>query len=239
MADKHKAGEMSGFDVVRAVKHVRDHQGTAPPPPKKPPAPPSAAPDQPDDKKPAPSVRIGKTAVPTKHEYVCYECGYRFTIAGNVRTLYCAKCRTILNQTNYSIDKPHDVSIVTAGVVTITPEGTWTGGSLSARDVILQGRHEGGTIKASRRLEIHPGAVFKLENVEAESLVIKPEAIVKAELPMKFRDVEILGELEGELEAEGLVSILPGGHFKGRLKTKHIRIEDGGGLTADVELGTP
>lgn len=227
---------MSGFDVVRAVKHVRDHQGSAPPPPKKPPAPPSATPDQPEDRKPSPAVKIGKTAIPTKHEYVCYECGYRFTVAGKVRTLYCAKCRTILNQADYTIDKPHDVSIVTAGTVTITPEGSWTGGSLSARDVILQGRHEGGAIKASRRMEIHPGATFKLENMETESLVIKGGAHVKAESPMKFRDVDIHGLLEGELAADGLVTIFSGGHFRGSLKTGHIRIDEGGGLTADVEI---
>lgn len=235
MAAKRKAGEMSGFDVVRAVKHVRDQQGSAPPPPPKPPAPPSAGPEPPEENKP--SVRIGKTAVPTKHEYVCYECGYRFTVAGKVRTLYCAKCRTILNQADYTIDKPHDVSILTAGTVTITPEGTWAGGSLSARDVILHGRHDGGTIKASRRLEIHPGAVFNLGNIETESLIVRAEAAIKAETPVTFRDIELHGEFVGDLTAEGLVTIHPGGHFQGRLTTMHLRVEEGGGLNADVVIG--
>jgi cytoskeletal protein CcmA (bactofilin family) len=237
LADKRKAGEMSGFDVVRAVKHVRDQHGSAPPPPKKPPAPPASPPDQPEEGKPAPSVKIGTTAVPTKHEIVCYECGYRFTVAGKVRTLYCAKCRTILNQTDYVIDKHHDVSIVTAGIVTIKPEGIWAGGSLTARDVIIEGRHEEGSIKAYRRLEIGPGAVLQLDKIEAEDLLVRADAVVLAEAPRQYRDIEVFGELDGDLEATGIISVHAGGCLKGRIKAKHFKMEDGGGLVADVTIG--
>jgi len=237
---KGNVGEMTGYDVVRAVKHVRDGQGSAPPPPRKPPrAPPEKPPETPENGKPASSVKIGTTAVPTKHEYVCYECGYHFTVAGKVRTLYCAKCRTILNQADYTIDKRHDISIVTAGTVTIAPEGIWAGGTLSARDVRLEGRHEGGAIKAYRRLEIAPGAEFRMADIEAEDLLVRAGAAVMADAPMKFRSVELFGGLEGELEATGLVTIHPGGYFKGKLLSKHLNVEDGGGLTADVIIGQP
>ena len=237
MAAKNKAGEVSGFDVVRAVKMARPGQGSAPPPPGKPPAPPSSGPGpEPPDETPSPPAKIGKTAVPTKHEYVCYECGYRFTVAGKAHTLYCAKCRTILNQTDYTIDKPHDVSIVTAGTVTIEADGVWSGGSLAARDVILKGRHEGGTIKAFRKLVIHPGAGIKLSACETESLVLLEGSVLKAEAPMRLRDLELHGVFEGELEATGLVAIKAGGHFVGRLTARHLSVEDGAGLTGDLRI---
>jgi len=239
LSSKGKAGDVSGFDVVRAVKHVRENQGSAPPPPKKPPkAPPEQPSDIPDDSKSSTQARISKTAIPTKYEYVCYECGYRFTVAGKVRTLYCAKCRTILNQADYTIDKPHDVSIVTAGIVTITAEGTWTGGTLLARDVVLEGRLEDGSIKAVVRLEVGPAAAFSMSKVEAQDLLIRSGAEVKADVPMKFRNLELSGELDGELDATGLVTIHAGGFFKGKLKTGHLKVEDGGGLSADVEVGS-
>ncbi len=239
MVDKHKAGEVSGFDLVRAVKHVRSQPGSAspPPPPRPPRAPPKPPPDQPEDGKPAASVRIGTTAVPTKHEFVCYECGYRFQVAGKVRTLYCAKCRTILNQADYTIDKPHDISIVTAGVVTIAPEGVWQAGSLSARDVIILGRHESGSIKAFRRLEIAPGAVFDLSVIEAESLLVREGAVIETETPMNFRDVHLHGTISGSLEASGLVTLHAGSVFRGKLKTPRLVMEDGATLEADVEIG--
>jgi cytoskeletal protein CcmA (bactofilin family) len=170
---------------------------------------------------------------------VCYECGYRFTVAGKVRTLYCAKCRTVLNQTDYTIDKEHDVSIVTAGSVTIAEGGVWTGGSLFARDVVLKGGHTGGTLRATRRLEVHPGAVYRLEAVDTERLVVAEGAEVVASSPMVFKEVEIHGRLEGELTAEGVVRIHPGGHFVGRLVTQHLVVEEGGGLTGEMVIGAP
>ena len=239
MVDKHKAGEVSGFDLVRAVKHVRSHPGSAPPPPppRPPPAPPTSPPNEPEDGKPAPGVRIGKTAVPTKHEFVCYECGYRFTVAGKVRTLYCAKCRTILNQTDYTIDKPHDISIVTAGSVRIAPDGVWSNGTLSARDVIIEGRHESGAIKAFRRVEIGPGAVFDLSVITTDTLVLREGVTVNSETPLTFRDVELHGTFNGTLESPGLVKLFAGSILRGKLKTPRLVMEDGATLEADVEIG--
>jgi cytoskeletal protein CcmA (bactofilin family) len=237
MAPKGKIEPVSGFHVVRAVKQVRDHQGSAPPPPPKPPrAPPEKPPDQPDDGK-SKSARIGKTAVPTKYEYECHKCGYQFTIAGKVQTLYCAKCRTILNQADYTIDKHHDVSIVTAGVVKIGPEGVWAGGDLLARDVVIEGRHEGGTIKSMRRLEVCPGAQVQLDYIQAKDLLVRAGAELALGSEREFRDVEIAGTIDGALNASGLVTIHAGGHFKGKLVTKHLVVEDGGGLTAEVKIG--
>ncbi len=237
MAPKGKVEPVSGFDVVRAVKHVRDHQGSAPPPPKKPPgAPPSSAPEQPDDGK-TKAARIGKTAVPTKYEYMCHKCGYQFTIAGKVQTLYCAKCRTVLNQSDYTIDKRHDVSIVTAGVVTIKPTGVWAGGDLLARDVVIEGSHESGTIRAMRRVSLGPGARVDIANISAKDLLVGPGCEVQLDGERDFRDVEIAGVLEGTLHVTGLATIRSGGHMKGKLVSEHLIVEDGGGLSAEVNIG--
>lgn len=236
MAPKGKVEPVSGFHVVRAVKHVRDQQGSAPPPPKKPPrAPPEPPPDHPDDGKPS-SARIGKTAVPNKYEYECHKCGYQFTIAGKVQTLYCAKCRTILNQSDYTIDQRHDVSIVTAGVVTIKPAGVWAGGELLARDVVIEGRHEGGSIKAMRRVMLGSGASINIADISTKDLLIGAGCVVPLNEPRSFRDVEIAGELSGELTSTGVVTIRSGGHFKGKLVSKHLIVEDGGGLNAEVNI---
>ncbi len=233
-AHKGKAGEMSGFDVVRAVQNARAGQGSTPA--SKPPrAPPATAPP-PSGPKPAPAARIGKTAVPTKHEFVCYECGYTFTVAGKAHTLYCAKCRTVLNQTDYRIDKPHDVSIVTAGSITITEDGVWEGGIASARDIILAGRQTGGILKAFRRLELTARAVFLADGVDARDLIIRADAVITPDAPLTFRNVDIHGELEADLTATGLVTIHPGGHLKGRLQAAHVKVVEGGGLTAQVRI---
>jgi cytoskeletal protein CcmA (bactofilin family) len=235
MAAKDKAEPVSGFDIVRAVKQVRDQHGSAPPPPRPPRAPPGKPPDQPPDD-PKPKARIGKTAVPTKYEYTCHKCGYNFTIAGKVQTLYCAKCRTILNQSDYTIDKRHDVSIVTAGMVKIASNGIWAGDSLTAREVVLEGQHECGKIRATHRLVIGPGALPRMGDIEAQDIAITAEASLFMDAVAAYRNIEIAGEFIGELHASGLVTIRPGGHFKGKLVARHLVVEDGGGLSADVDL---
>lgn len=229
MAIRRKPGEVAGFDVVRAMNKSRSGQGSTPPPPKKPNAPPDATPDQPEDpNKKGTRAKVRKTAVPTKHVYVCYECGYEFTVAGVAHSLYCAKCRTILNQTDYTITKRHDVPIKTAGTVTIEPDGIWKGKSLSARDVILKGKHESGLIKAFRKLELHAGANVQLDKVEAGCLIIHEGNELKLEKRLVMKDVELFGVIDGELETTGRLIIRAGGHMKGTLKTKHITIDEGG-----------
>jgi len=226
-------GEVSGFDIVRAAKRARELQGSAPPPPPKPPqAPPVPPPDQPDPEKS--KARIGKTALPNKYEYTCYQCGYEFTVAGRVQTLYCAKCRTVLNQANYTISKRHDVSIVTAGTVTITAEGVWAGGTLNARDVVLDGAIEAGSIKASARLEVGPAAVADWSKLEARDLTLREGSRTRWVEPRMFRHVDLAGYLEGEFKCTGSITIRNTGHCRGRLVAPRMKVEDGAGLVADV-----
>jgi cytoskeletal protein CcmA (bactofilin family) len=48
-------------------------------------------------------------------------------------------------------------------------------------------------------------------------------------------------EVRGELEASGLTSgtilVKAGGHLKGTIQTAHLIVEDGGGLTATLNVG--
>ena len=46
--------------------------------------------------------------------------------------------------------------------------------------------------------------------------------------------LELLGTLEADVEAAGLVSIRPGGHLKGTVRGAHLQVEEGGGLSARV-----
>jgi len=227
-------GEVSGYDVVRAAKRAREQQGSVPPPPPKPPqATPEKPPDQPEPEKS--KARIGKTALPNKYEYTCYQCGYEFTVAGRVQTLYCAKCRTILNQTNYTISKRHDVSIVTAGTVTITAEGVWAGGTLTARDVILEGGSvEAGAIKATARLEVGPAATIDWSKLEARDLILREGVKTRWADSRTFRHVDLAGQLEGELKCTGSITIRSPGYFQGRLTAPRMTVEDGAGLAAEV-----
>lgn len=231
MAALRKTTEVDGLSLVRAVRHAREI-GVEPHPAA--PAPPPERPQPPVEE--ARKARIGRTALPTKHEIFCYECGYTFQASGRVRALFCPKCRKQLDQADYTIETECREPVRTTGAIRLAPGGVLKAGALVARDVALAGRVEGGTVKAHRRLELEPGAEFDQDAVAAMDLRIAPGAAFKLKGRAMYRDVEVCGELNGHLAVNGVLTIRPGGHVKGRVHGAHLVVEEGGGLTARVEI---
>jgi hypothetical protein len=68
-----------------------------------PPAPPSVAKDSGGAQKKIGS-HIGKTTMPTRHEVVCYECGFFFQMTGRPKSTFCPKCKANLTFSDLSIE---------------------------------------------------------------------------------------------------------------------------------------
>lgn len=232
MSALRKSTEVDGLSLVRAARHAHTGSADAAPPVKSPP--PKEPPRSGDEKKPA--ARIGHTAMPTKNEIHCYECGYEFKSTGRVQTLRCPKCRATLDQTEYTVDSECTDSIRTTAAIRVVPGGVLKSGALIARDVFLAGRIEGGTVKAHRCLEILPGAEFDPDLLSAPDLKIAAGATCTFRGKRQFRQIEVGGELRGHVAATGLVTIKSGGHLKGRLQGAHLLVDEGGGLTAELEI---
>lgn len=234
MAAQRKSKEVDGLSLVRAVRHGREG-GTAPPPsaasppPKRPEKPPdSDAPNRPS--------RIGHTAMPTKNEIHCYECGYIFQSAGKPQTLRCHKCKNVLDQADYTIDAECTDSLRTTGNIKLAAGAVLKAGSLVGRDIVIAGRVEGGTVKAQRRIEIQASAVFDQDLLSGQDLTIGPGAVCRFRGKRLFRSVEIAGELDAHLAVSGSIAVKAGGHLKGRIEGAHLTVEEGGGLTAELEI---
>lgn len=232
MGALRKSTEVDGLSVVRALRHAQE-AGHDRPPPSAPaePAPPSKPP--PGEGK---AARIGRTVMPTRHEIVCYECGYAFQSTGHVHNLRCSKCKKLLDQADYTIDTECREPVRTTGNIRLAASGVLLAGALVGRDVVLAGRIEGGTVKANRRLELEAGAVFDPDVLTAPDLKIGCGLILKLKGTKMFRHVEVCGELDAELAASGVVTVRAGGHLKGLLLGHHLVVEEGGGLTARVEI---
>ena len=233
MAALRKSSEMDGLALVRAVRHAREEGYKAPPPVAESSAPTTAKPVG------KPAARIGRTALPTKHEIFCYACGYTFQSVGKVQTLYCAKCRTILEQKDFVVEGESVADFTTTGSIRLGPGAVLKGGALTARDVVVAGRMEGGSIKAFRRLEVEPGATLMQERVVATDLRIAPGASLKLKGRVLFRNVEVAGELNVNLACSGLLTVRSSGHFRGRLQGAHLLVEEGGGLNGDFRVEPP
>lgn len=230
MAALRKPNEVDGFSLVKAVRHAKA-EGHEPRPLSAEPAP--SAPPPPVEKAPA---RIGRTALPSKNDIFCYNCGYTFQITGQVQTLYCAKCRTILEKKDYVVEGESTADFTTTGNIKVGPTAVLKGGTLTARDVILAGRMEGGRIKAFRRIELEPGSSWVQEDITAADLRVAPGATVEWKGKVLFRNVDVMGELHVDLACSGLLSVFPGGHFRGKLQGAHLMVEEGGGLNGEFRV---
>jgi cytoskeletal protein CcmA (bactofilin family) len=235
MAALRKATEVDGLSLVRAVRHARagDHE------PRPPASPPPERTEPPHDASGERAARIGRTAMPTRNEIHCYECGYAFQSTGRMQSLLCPKCRRALDQADYTIEGESATSVRTTGNIRLAAGGVLKSGTLVARDISLAGAVEGGSVKAHRRLTIEPGATFDPDVLSCRDLTVLSGARMKFAGKRNFRSVEVSGELEGHLAVDGPIYVRAGGHLKGRLEGAHLIVEDGGGLTADVEIMPP
>ncbi|MBR4190179.1 MAG: polymer-forming cytoskeletal protein [Kiritimatiellae bacterium] len=231
MALNKKANMMDGFDVVRSLDRAREaaaRTSSAPPPPA-----PSSGPLPPAPG--APNPHIVKTIRPSQHTVRCFECGYEFKISGTTRTLYCAKCRAKIDMGDYTIDRPFTGEICTGGTVRVLPSGCLVNARVRAGNIILEGGIDSSTtLECTQWLELAGGATPSPRQFTARNLRIAANHSVRLAHKLLVHHLELRGELEGDIEATGLVDIRDGGHLKGILRGAHLQVEEGGGLSARV-----
>jgi cytoskeletal protein CcmA (bactofilin family) len=169
---------------------------------------------------------------------ICYACGAEFTVAGRMGTIVCSKCRTVLNQADVPWGENGEAAVKTVGVLTILPGATVREGHLLvARDVVLEGRVEGGRLRALRRLEIRAGAVYAEAFVETRDLLVGPGAHLALGQERSFRDVDVAGELHANLRATGALILREGAYFQGDVYAARLIVEEGAGLVGEVRVG--
>jgi len=232
VADK-RTKVMDGFAVVRGLAQAK-HDGTLPQPGAHRNAedlsshpPPAALPKD--------SPHIAKTIVPTKRTIRCFKCGYEFKLAGTTHAVYCAKCREKIDMGDYVIDRPWSEEIKTGGSVIIRPTGRLENVRIHAGNVILEGAlDENSSIECTQWLELGGAAQPHPRQLTMRNLRVAAGASMAFKYKLQVHHLELLGTLDADVEASGLVSIRPGGHLKGTVRGAHLQVEEGGGLSARV-----
>jgi hypothetical protein len=228
MAKSRKAGVVDSYAAIKAAQHAGQARAPATP----------AAPTTtggPSDLK-ALGAAISHTAVPAKQFIECYECGYKFQLHGRAQTTNCSKCRVVLDLTDHTIDGKWNKSFKTAGTIHLAATGVLQSSDLVANDIILAGTIEAGTVRALRRLELHPGVRFSEHSLNAPDLLVASGATLAFLEPARYVDVEIAGNLRATLAVTGVVIIRATGCFEGDLTASHLLVEEGGGLCASVRI---
>jgi cytoskeletal protein CcmA (bactofilin family) len=90
-----------------------------------------------------------------------------------------------------------------------------------------------GDIQGTENLVIDGSLLGKIE-LEKNHITIGPKGRVNAEINAK--NVTIKGQLKGNIQAAGMVSITRDAKFVGEIKSRSISVEDGAYLKAAIEL---
>jgi cytoskeletal protein CcmA (bactofilin family) len=177
--------------------------------------------------------------MPTRHEIVCYECGYAFTATGRLDKVFCAKCRTQLVTGSVQIEGNWSEDVKTVGRVEIQPRAVVTKATVTGTDIYIAGDVTDAILKPTRRLELADGAKLSINALRGQQLQICEGAELRYDAPLHCADIEIAGTLRADLYPSGTVTIKPGGCLAGSLHTAHLVVEEGGGLLADIRVTKP
>ena len=185
------------------------------------------------------ATRIGHTVMPAKYEIVCYECEYAFTVQGRIQnSTFCPKCRKRLRYSDHVVDSVWTEDLKTIGTIEVKPEGVIRNADLVAREIILAGRIENSRVRVTCRLEICSGAKIDLRTVELRNLLIRAGAQFSIRRKLVCNNLEVAGTLRSRAFVEEQAVIKRGGHLLGEIHSPSLIVEEGGGLSADVSIGS-
>lgn len=185
----------------------------------------------------APGTRIGRSVMPTKREIICPECGFRTEIAGKLSLVVCQQCRHRVKVEDKTVKGAFSDEIETGGIITIEEDAVLEpGAKLTGNDVMLRGKMKGGEIRACRRLILSERAEPDWKKIRFLDLQVEAGVELASETPIEGRHVEVLGLVRGELKLEGTLTIRPGGDVHGSLRAAGLELDDGGGITAQVDV---
>lgn len=230
MARSHRTDIVDGYTVLKAAsrKGPKVRPASAPEPPDTPPS---------GNDKPAIATHIGRTALPPKHVLTCFDCGYSFKMTGRAEKTFCPKCRTEINLGDVDIRGKWNGQARTGGAAHLHADAVMEDGEVVAAVVVCEGKITGGHIRATRRLDILPGAELPEGLWEAPEVSIAPGVRMEWMASKPLRKLYLFGHLKATLQVEEKTVIHPGALLEGSLRTGAVELLDGGGLCADVSVG--
>jgi len=185
-----------------------------------------------------PAEKIGKTAVPVRHDITCYECGYGFPVHGRLYKVICPKCHESLIVDDHNIEGNCTHDITTIGVVKIEHGAVASGCRIVAGELQVAGNIKDVSAITCENLTLHKGAKCDISNVTMKNLTVNKGGRFTFTKRMTCQNLDVQGNLKAKVDVKGQATIRSGGLLRGELRGESITIEDGGAVSAKLVLGT-
>ncbi len=238
------SGMIDGYTSVQALRRL---DGKAPPGPHVPPPEKEASAGVESATEETPkSLPFGHTALPTRHDLICYNCGYAFVVTGRLDKVLCPKCKTWLKTGDHHIDGAWSGTLKTVGCVYINSGASVSSSHIMATDIRVAGSCRNCRLEPTRHLELDSGAHLELDQLAERQLVVVAGARLVLDEPLRCRSLDVFGELQAEVRLSERGAIHSGGFFRGSFYAPRLVVEEGARLrafihveSADRKPGTP
>jgi len=226
-------GMIDGYSSVQAIRRldgkptrIRTSQDGAAPGDGAPP-PPEVASKQ---------AAFGHTALPTRHDLICYSCGYAFVVTGRLDKVLCPKCKTWLETGDKHIDGAWSGTLKTVGRVYINCGAVVTSSRIIATDIRVSGTCRNSRLEPTRNLELDTGAQVELDKLGGLRIVIIEGAQLMLDEPLRCRSLEVHGELQAEARPADVAVLHSSAYFRGTLYAQRLVVHEGAGLKAFLHI---
>lgn len=181
--------------------------------------------------------RIGRSVMPSKREVICPECGGASEVTGMVQLFVCNFCRHRMKLEDVQIPEGDWTEDLEVGGTVIVPTGaTLKSGTVTANDIILQGRMEGTEVRACRLMTIGSDAQPDWVRLKALDLELGKGVNLTPGKPIGGRHLMLHGKFSGNARLTGTLTVHADGDFSGELRAAGLKVEEGGGLRARLDV---
>jgi len=183
-----------------------------------------------------PKGKIAHTTLPQKHNIVCYECGFSFTITGRLKDTICPKCHIMLEARDLLIETNWRGTIKSIGTVTIREGAILSDSLIISRNLALCVPIKKTEIIATNIIELDSGADFIDCKLKLANVCIKTNANLTITQKITCENMYIHGFFDGKVNVSNLVVIKETGCFQGELNSRRLIVEIGGKLIGNISI---
>ncbi len=173
---------------------------------------------------------------PTNRRVVeCFQCGTRLEVPETAVSTMCRRCSSYVDLSDYQVNQTVTKSFRTHGRLIVEPKGYLLNTDAVVGDAIVKGRVI-GKLTAQRTLEVHTTA--RLEGAFTARLIVIPvaQSFHRTDI-LRAGNIEIRGELVGDVCVSGVVKIRAGGRCFGNIQAADLVVEDGAVLVGQLRIG--